>query len=114
MLRKRLTEKKGEAEAKQPQQQQQPQLHAPKGFLATALISAPASGAGTAVMMAATVAATGNSTAGHVGGGATLEIVPRPTITAAAPVVVACNQVKARTRVNPVREGSLPLVPGKI
>lgn len=96
LLRKRLTEKKAEAEVKQPQQQQ-PQVNAPKGFLATALISAPASGAGTAVMMAATVAATGNSTghagSGNVGGGATLEIVPRPTITAAAPVVAACNQV---------------------
>ena len=34
------------------------------GFLATALISAPASGAGTAVMMAASVAATANSVGG--------------------------------------------------
>ena len=82
------------------------------GFLATALISAPASGAGTAVMMAASVAATANSVGGTgrvisavaasgtgraisaVGaGGTTLEIVPRPTITAAAPVVAVYNQV---------------------
>ena len=74
LLRKRLTEKKAEAESA-------------KGFVATAIISAPsASAAGSAVVVAttATAAAATNSSASaanpaHTAGTATMEIVSRQT-----------------------------------